>query len=696
MIIINTYLLSGAENNQLYVADTLTGLLNQPRVSRYKPCIAVGHHGVDCLAQADQNNVWMLLDDLGVDLYLCGHSHRLGCVTNEMTQNKIRQSTVGGLISNHYTDISFSTITLEGAQCTLQYYTYVKGMWQEQPGGNVAFFPPRLKPVYKLSVRDSMQYSIMYSMPKPAGEEENTAMQSYPRAPELDQIENLFILSDIRLSYFTIIASWIWEHNEYSYGDVHVERNRERFYKVPDEFIIHWKELEKSKNITIGKFNANVQQVRLDHYSFDCSRDSELTLFVSPISYGDFLMTSNHLDYPITQNSEYTFRDKYFSDTSSFIKPELSCLCGVGVFIITADNKIIIRQSSDYVTVAPTMFSYAASGSMDWSDDLHPFDEICRECMEEIGYELNPNDLFLFSFGMDYNQAYFQFSFYERSSFTAARIINNAMFADDFSKEIRRLIPLDFTIESVVDIVRKNQWEPSAAAALLTLLAKEYSKERVETYINPHLKEEEYRTSMPHKWDQRARRKGKAAAFSNRLPRFEVDHIAETFINEVYAFIKDDLNERSILEVGCGIGLMTKRLAESARSVYCVDLSELMIERNKKYLGGELIKKVEYSHCFFQDFQGRGPYDLLISMQMLMHNKEDFAFKAITEKMKAMSDTIFLFEQIDTGIQTSFQTKARSFEEYVSCFPEYQAEKLDTDRYLFTDQYMFIKLVRMK
>ena len=693
LIIINTCLLSGIDNEQLYTTDyVLAGLLEKMPINCDKPCIAIGHHGVQNLADADQDNFLMLLDDLGVDLYLCGHSHRLGCETFELTRNKIRQSTVGGLISDCYTNISFSTITLNGVQCSLQYYCYVNGMWQEQPGGHMDFFPPRLISASK-TIHSPNEGN--FSLLTPA-ENSMPSDMTDTRAPKLEDIPNIFLLSDMRLPYLPIISSCNWGENEYRYGDIHVELEPNSHYKIPDAFKMHWDMLGKAERGVIeAQINSPEDKVRINNFLPDIRPGfNRLTLFFSPITYTEFLMTSNHLDYPITPGGDRTFRDKYFSDTSSFIKPQLSCICGVGVFLISSDNKIIVRQSSDNVMVAASMYSYSASGTMDWNESLHPFEEIYRECKEEIAYPLNMNDLFMYSFGMDYTQAYFQFSFYERSPLKASQIISKAPLADDFCKEIKKLVALDFSVEAVVDCVRDNTWDPTAAATLLTLLTKEFSRKAVETYINPMLQEEEYRTSMIDKWDRRAKRKGSMAVFSNRIPLSEIDRIAKKFLDEVLAFIGDDLPGRSVLEAGCGIGLMTKRLAETARSVCCVDLSEQMIKRSKEYLGTALLSKVEYHHCFMQDFQGDGLYDLLVSAQMLIHNLEDYALKAITEKMKAVSNTIFLFEQLDNGNMTSSHTKPLSFKEYISYFPEYRVAKEDIGQYLFTDNYAFVKLVR--
>jgi predicted phosphodiesterase/SAM-dependent methyltransferase len=691
IFMINTCLLSGSSNNKIYVTDMkLSELLSQSKTDDKKLNIAVGHHGIDYIAEDDQVKFRQLLDTLGVDLYLSGHSHRLDCETFDLTNNKIRQVTAGGLISDNYTDISFSVVNMKDVQCTtLQYYTYACGTWQEKPGCKVDFCFPRLSVASKVS-----DLSFVQSVPA-APVCEGTISPSRTDVTELDKIPNLFALSDMPLAYFPIIASWKKNENEYRYGDITVVLEEGIPYKVPDEFkesFEGWHQFERD----VLENTTPEPKVRLNNYKVNMLPNrSELTLFFSKTIYSDFLLTSNRLDYPIKPGDTQTFRELYFSDTSSLIKPQLSCICGVGVFIISKDDKIIVRQSSANVTVAPLEYSYSASGTMDWKESLHPFDEIQRECQEEIGHNLNTHDVFMFSFGMDYKQAYFQFSFYEISSLPASKIIKNAIQAKDFKKEIKELIALDFTIPVVINFIRNNKCEQAAAAALITLLTKKYSKEEVEAYINPHLQEEEKRNSMISKWNERASRKGNAAVFSSRIPFHEIDNVAEKFVGEALAFIGDDLQGSSVLEVGCGIGLMTKQFAKLAHSVCCVDLSEQMIERNKNYLGTELLPKVEYYHCFMQDFQKTGPYDLLVCAQMLIHNKDDKELKAITDKMKLVSKTIFLFEQLDTGIQVSTQTRARSFEDYVSYFPEYRVVKKDINRYIFTDQYAFIKLVRV-
>ena len=104
-----------------------------------------------------------------------------------------------------------------------------------------------------------------------------------------------------------------------------------------------------------------------------------------------------------------------------------------------------------------------------------------------------------------------------------------------------------------------------------------------------------------------------------------------------------------------------------------------------------MANKVNYIHCFFQDYDGTEHYDLLICSLVLIHNADEL--QEIVTNMKRMADTIYLFEHVEDGAQVSRFTEPKTKNEYVNLFPEYDVEK--TESYLLSlDEIAFIKLVR--
>src|SRR5207244_898995 len=104
----------------------------------------------------------------------------------------------------------------------------------------------------------------------------------------------------------------------------------------------------------------------------------------------------------------------------------LSNICGAGLFLITRDNDLIVSKHSSSVRVLPEIWSYSASGTMDWSDRPHPFYEVARESREEIAHNPNQDGLRLFSVGIDAKKLYFQFSFFERTARSTREVLYQA------------------------------------------------------------------------------------------------------------------------------------------------------------------------------------------------------------------------------------------------------------------------------
>jgi len=505
---------------------------------------------------------------------------------------------------------------------------------------------------------------------------------------------NVLIIGGIKIPYIPLIGSWGKGEGEYRCGDVH-SNIVYKPYNVPDDFINNLK--LKPEDIQDDIWNNTVEpKVRLVNYSIKINPgrniSDEPTFNFSKIFYRDYLLTNHVLDEKMPY-SEITFREKYFQKqmVSDMENSNLSNICGVGVFILTSDNKVILVKTSPNVAVNPNTIAYSASGTMDWNDTkINPFDEIIRECREEINHSINIEDLFLFSFGIDVTKAYYQFSFFERSPKTAEMIIDNATMARDYAAEVSEIFALDFDYKIIIKSLSEQKWDAPPAATILTLCAKYYGKSTIENYLNPKKIYSNYKSEMEREWNERASREGKLAVLSNRFPNKDIDKISEEYIRNVMDFLTDDIVNKTVLEVGCGIGLITKELYKKAKSLICIDISSRMIERNRELLG-EAANNINYFNCFFQDFQSNERVDIIISSLVLIHNTHKKAIEEMVAKMRDLSDTIFLFEQIDTGIQVSASTVARAESDYLSYFSGYTVVRRK-EYQLSTDKIVFLKL----
>jgi SAM-dependent methyltransferase len=105
---------------------------------------------------------------------------------------------------------------------------------------------------------------------------------------------------------------------------------------------------------------------------------------------------------------------------------------------------------------------------------------------------------------------------------------------------------------------------------------------------------QDFAHEMRRDWDERARRNAKWFINTSKLEQSEAE-FDETGRRDVAAAVLDKLDQMApkrdprqlrFLEIGCGIGRMTKFLAQSFGEVHATDVSPEMIERARQRLAG--------------------------------------------------------------------------------------------------------------
>jgi SAM-dependent methyltransferase len=537
--------------------------------------------------------------------------------------------------------------------------------------------------------------------------------------------DNLLRIASWTIPYVPIFESWEKYCNEYRRGEVEIEVVPSTF-RLPEVF-------QRNALPTRIQNNLNQELIRLEDFG-KCrfvryrpdllgAGTSRLTFQISPISYLDYLRSGEYLDslvHPSLHNDGRTFREEFASritTSQDFDSLPLTNICGVGVFLLTADNKIIISRHSESVDVCRGNLSYSASGTMDWNrvgepftgspsqsgewlEFLHPFSQVCRECEEETGHRTSQN-LTLVGLGIDAKRLYFQFSFFEQTSRSSVDILNEAPRAKHYHTEFAGkedvdlglpLNAVDFELDRIVSLVRSSDWEPAAAAALLSLCVREFGIDRVERAIDLECVRERWKKEMISEWRQRASRYGEAAVMSSRYPATRSIVESQKFLDEVLAFVGSDCDHMDVVEIGAGTGRMTKHLVKSARRLTCIDLSTEMIARNRNALGAHA-EKVSYLLRFSQDYQPEQRHDVVISSLVLVHNVDDDAWGRLVNTMCACADSIFLFEHVDDPRMPHPHTRLRRAEDLVAAFSNYEVIRR-RKYFLFEDQILFLKLRR--
>ena len=98
LVILNTCLTScdNDDHHKLMITEQKLFQLFDKIKNKDKPIIVIGHHGKMFFHSSEQDRLAHLFEDAGVDLYLCGHSHRLGYDRFDDSGRDIPQITCGG------------------------------------------------------------------------------------------------------------------------------------------------------------------------------------------------------------------------------------------------------------------------------------------------------------------------------------------------------------------------------------------------------------------------------------------------------------------------------------------------------------------------------------------------------------------------------------------------------------------------
>lgn len=106
VINLNTCITSYDDNDAHHLHIIEPGLLKLFEKQYNKPVFALGHHTIDFFSDAEKEKIQELFDGK-VDLYLCGHAHRLGYMVIPNTELEVHEITCGGGVCDNYSVYSF-------------------------------------------------------------------------------------------------------------------------------------------------------------------------------------------------------------------------------------------------------------------------------------------------------------------------------------------------------------------------------------------------------------------------------------------------------------------------------------------------------------------------------------------------------------------------------------------------------------
>ena len=74
-----------------------------------------------------------------------------------------------------------------------------------------------------------------------------------------------------------------------------------------------------------------------------------------------------------------------------------------------------------------------------------------------------------------------------------------------------------------------------------------------------------------------------------------------------------------VLEIGCGSGYMTSKLAETASELVCIDIQEEMINASRLMVPENLHSKVKWVCQSFHDFKDEQKFDVIVSSRVFIN-----------------------------------------------------------------------------
>ena len=488
----------------------------------------------------------------------------------------------------------------------------------------------------------------------------------------------LFDVDGYRIPYIPLLNDWRAQYKERMIGDLEILVDSEP-YSLPD----------RSANTNLPVNFKDNHSCRLDSYSIH--GDGVLELRFKETSYGDYLISGEHLDDSCPGNPQKSYRDEFGrvsrSRNGELRLFDLTNICGVGLFIKTRDDYLIATTHSSGSHVYPDRKTFSSSGTMRWGSFPDPFTEVIRKAEKELGHLVNLRTLRLVGFGADARKLYFQFTFLELSQ-------SNLREIRGFVQKPDSLFPIPFSLEQICSALLENCWEPAAEAALLTLCAQKFGRSEVARYLFDQ-GARWGRREMRDEWDYRASRFGLLPDMSVRYPNEGLEQGSNGFVEAAFHFMGTDIQGKRIIEVGCGTGRFTERLIQCTEHVTCLEFCERMIQLCRRRLPNAS-DSVSFIEGFAQDFLPLTGHDIVISSLVLVHNVRDAEFFKLVSGICGSGNIIFLFEDITQGRKTSPYTSLRPEETLEKAFLDQGFTVVKRDHYqLFTDRIVFMKLVKV-
>ncbi len=460
---------------------------------------------------------------------------------------------------------------------------------------------------------------------------------------------NIFNINGYCVSYIPLLNKLNSEVSKFAINNIECKHINTKF-SLPIE----------SSNGNIPDNVYDEKRCRIAH--FNVSNAKKLQFTFQETCYVDYVISSDKLDFPYRGNPDITNREQFgntIEEHEGHVWPfdSLTNISGAGLFIITKDDYIIFTKHSSNSNTYPNRYTFSCSGTLKWDRDLNPFSQIGEIAFSESAFRLNSNEAELIEFGVDAKKLYFQFSFIVFSELTYEIILEQFKLNTQREQHTREISACKLNANTIIEHLVNNLWEPAAEAALITVIRERFGKDIIVSEFREQ-KSKWSRHALIDEWDFRASKYGLLSVMSVRYPQSELQTISDDFVSKVLAFIGDDLKDADVIEIGSGIGRITKHLAEKSTHVTCVDVCDKMIKRCAENLGPR--DNVVYMQPMLaQDYKTTRKHDIAVCSLVLIHNVNDEECSKLVRNMCNISNSVYLFEDVSANRVTSPSTKIR-------------------------------------
>jgi len=87
--------------------------------------------------------------------------------------------------------------------------------------------------------------------------------------------------------------------------------------------------------------------------------------------------------------------------------------------------------------------------------------------------------------------------------------------------------------------------------------------------------------------------------------------------------ISSFVSGESMLDIGCGVGTLTRALSPAFKMVVGIDGADMKISKARKHNAGP---NITYTACLFEEFMPAAPFDFIVSTNVLEHVDDAVAF----------------------------------------------------------------------